>query len=99
MVIKEADLRDWSIAAWMWYNKATDKSPNVGRIQHQLAVLTRPNIGQQPFRHSNALVNVVQFQNERESIVFLLTRFLDGSEIAGQQPPLVETAFIIRTAI
>jgi hypothetical protein len=35
MAIKEADLRDrkvWSGVARMWYNKAANKSPNVGRI-------------------------------------------------------------------
>jgi hypothetical protein len=35
MAIEEADLRDrevWSGVARMWYNKAADKSPNVGRI-------------------------------------------------------------------
>ena len=46
MAIEEADLRDhevWSGVARMWYNKAADKSPNVGRIQHHLAMLARPN--------------------------------------------------------
>jgi hypothetical protein len=46
MATEEADLRDrevWSGVARMWYNKAADKSPNVGRIQHHLAVLARPN--------------------------------------------------------
>lgn len=50
MAIEEADLRDretWSNVARMWYNKAADKSPDVGRIQHHLAVLSRPNIVQQ----------------------------------------------------
>lgn len=50
MAIEEADLRDrevWMGVARMWYNKASDKSPNVGRIQHHLAVVSRPNIVQQ----------------------------------------------------
>lgn len=61
MAIEEADLHDrkiWSGAARMWYNKASDKSPNVGRIQHHLAVLSRPNVVQQvrdlPFRSIDA---------------------------------------------
>ena len=52
MAIKEADLRDrevWSGVARMWYNKTADKSSNVGRIQHYLAVLARPNIVEQLF--------------------------------------------------
>ena len=50
MVIGEADLRDreiWSVVARVWYSETADKSPNGGIIQHHLAVLTRPNIGQQ----------------------------------------------------
>ena len=40
MAIEEVDLRDrevWAGVARMWYEKAADKSPNVGRIQHHLA--------------------------------------------------------------
>src|SRR5271169_4614520 len=62
MAIEEADERDreiWSGVARMWYNKAADRSPNVGRIQHHLAVLARPNIVQQLFYYSKALVSVV----------------------------------------
>src|SRR5205814_7766801 len=58
MAIEEADLRDrkiWSGVARMWYNKAANKSPNVGRIQHHLAVFARPNIVQQQlFYYLNA---------------------------------------------
>src|SRR5271155_5003971 len=74
MAIEEADLRDhevWSGVARMWYNKAADKSPNVGRIQHHLAVLTRPNVIQQLFYYSKALVSLIPFQNARESIMLL----------------------------
>jgi len=66
MAIEEADPRDhetWAGVARMWYNKAADKSPTVGRILHRLAVLARPNIVQQPCYYSKALVNVSAFQN------------------------------------
>ena len=97
MAIEEADLRDreiWSGVARMWYNKAADKSPNVGRIQHHLAVLARPNIVQQLFYYSKALVSVVPFQSARESIMLLFNPFLEGSEIASQRYPLIETALV-----
>jgi hypothetical protein len=97
MAIEEADLRDrevWSGVARMWYNKAADKSPNVGRIQHHLAVLARPNIVQQLFYYSKALVSVIPFQNARESIMLLFNPFLEGSEIASQRYPLVESALV-----
>lgn len=93
----EADLLDrevWSGVARMWYNKAADKSPNVGRIQHHLAVLARPNIVQQLFYYSKALVSAIPFQNARESIMLLFNPFLQGSEIASQRWPLVESALV-----
>jgi hypothetical protein len=52
MAVEEADLRDrevWAGVARYWYNKAADKSSKMGRIQHHLAVLARPNILQQLF--------------------------------------------------
>jgi hypothetical protein len=97
MAIEEADLRDrevWSGVARMWYNEAADKSPNVGRIQHHLAVLARPNIVQQLFYYSKALVSVSPFQNARESIFLLFDPFLEGSGIASQRYPLVESALV-----
>ena len=97
MAIKEVDLRDrkiWSGVARMWYNKAADKSPNVGRIQYHLAVLARSNIMQQLFYYSKVLVSVVPFQSARESIMLLFNPFLEGSDIASQRYPLIETALV-----
>lgn len=97
MAIEEADLRDreiWSGVARTWYNKAADKSPNIGRIQHHLAVLARPNIVQQLFYYSKALVSVVPFYNARESIMLLFTPLLDNPEVATQKHPLVEVTFV-----
>jgi Est1 DNA/RNA binding domain len=93
----EANLLDrevWSGVARMWYNKAADKSPNVGRIQHHLAVLAGPNIVQQQFYYSKALVSVIPFQNARELIMLLFNPFLEGSEIASQRWPLVESPLV-----
>lgn len=97
IAIKEADLSDreiWSGVARMWYNKAADKSPNVGRIQHHLAVLARPNIVQQLFYYSKALASVVPFPNARESITLLFHSFLEASELASGRYPLVELGLI-----
>jgi hypothetical protein len=55
MVVEEVDLRDqeiWSGCANMWYEKAADKTLNVGQIQHHLAVLARPNTVRQLFYYS-----------------------------------------------
>jgi hypothetical protein len=97
MAIEEEDLREreiWSGVAWMWYNKAADKSPNVGRIQHHLAVLARPNIVQQLFYYSKALISVVPFQSARESVILLFNPFLMDSEIASRRYPLIDTTLV-----
>ena len=97
MAIEEADLRDrevWSGVARMWYNKAADKSPNVGRVQHHLAVLARPNIVLQLFYYSKSLVSVTPFQNARESVMLLFNPLLEESEIVSQRYPLVESTFV-----
>lgn len=102
MAIEEVDLRDrevWAGVARMWYDKAADKSPNVGRIQHHLAVLARPNIVQQLFYYSKSLVSVIPFPNARESVMLLFNPFLAPGEIASQRYPLVESAFVKAAAI
>jgi Est1 DNA/RNA binding domain len=102
MAIEEVDMRDrevWAGVARMWYDKAADKSPNVGRIQHHLAVLARPNIVQQLFYYSKALVSVNPFPNARESVMLLFNPFLTNGEIASQRYPLVESAFVKAAAI
>ena len=102
MAIEEIDLRDrevWAGVARMWYDKAADKSPNVGRIQHHLAVLARPNIVQQLFYYSKALVSVNPFPNAKESVMLLFYPFLADGEIASQRYPVVESAFVKAAAI
>jgi hypothetical protein len=87
MAIEESDMRDretWSNVARMWYNRAADKSPSVGRIQHHLAVLARPNVLRQLFYYSKALICIVPFLNARDSIMLLFSPFLE-SEAACQR--------------
>ena len=57
-------------------------------------MLARPNIVQQLFYYSKALVSVVPFQNAHESIMLLFNPFLEGSKIASQRYPLVESALV-----
>jgi Est1 DNA/RNA binding domain len=95
MAIKEIDLRDreiWAGIARMWYDKAADKSLNVGRIQHHLAVLARPNIVQQLFYYSKTLISAIPFPNARESVMLLFNPFLANGEIASQQYLLMESS-------
>jgi hypothetical protein len=55
MAVEELDLRDreiWAGVARYWYNKAADRNPDVGRIQHHLAVLARLDVVQQLFYYT-----------------------------------------------
>jgi hypothetical protein len=102
MAIEEADLRDrevWAGVSRMWYNQAADRSPNVGRIQHHLAVLARPNVVQQLFYYSKALVSLSPFQNARESIMLLFNQFLDSPKTASQRYPTVEASLVQAAAL
>ena len=97
MAIEDAGLRGrevWSGVARVWYNKAADKSPNVGRTQHHLAVLAWPNVMQQPFYYPKALVCVTPFRNTRESIMLPFNPLLEAAEIASRPYPLVESALV-----
>lgn len=97
MAIEETDMRDreiWSNVARTWYNEAADKSPDVGRIQHHLAVLARPNIVQQLFFYTKSLVSVVPFANARDSILLLFNPLLDKSDSVRDKYPLVESSLV-----
>ncbi|KAK5241547.1 hypothetical protein LTS06_012037, partial [Exophiala xenobiotica] len=97
MAIEEADIRDrenWSNVARMWYNRAADRSPTTGRIQHHLAVLARPNIVRQLFYYTKALISGVPFVNARDSIMLLFTPFLKKFEVTSQKYPKMETSLV-----
>ena len=97
MAIEDSDIKEreiWADVAKMWYHQAADRNPDVGRIQHHLAVLSRPNIVQQLFYYSKALVTQTPFQNARESIMLLFNQFLEPNETASLKYQLVEAAFV-----
>jgi hypothetical protein len=76
MATEGKDLRDleiWSSVARMWYVKAADISPTVGRIQHHLVVLARPKSTNQFFYYTKALVHITAFESAGENILLLLT--------------------------
>lgn len=85
MAIEEADMRDREIYTGMaryWYTKAADLNPDIGRVQHHLAVLARPNVLQQLFYYSKALISVQPFTNARDSILLLFGPLLDPAKAA-----------------
>jgi hypothetical protein len=96
MAVEELDLRDreiWAGVARYWYNKAADRNPDVGRIQHHLAVLARPDVVQQLFYYTKSLVSVHSFPSTRESIPSLFNPLLNAPK-AHHHYPLI-AAFVL----
>jgi Est1 DNA/RNA binding domain len=97
MATEDEDLRDrevWSGVARYWYNKAADKSPRIGRIQHHLAVLARPNALQQLFYYTRALTCIQPFLNARESILTLFSPILEDHDAVIHRCLPIDIAFI-----
>ena len=96
--IEEIDMHDseiWSGCTKMWYKKAADKSPTVGRIQYHLAALARPNIVEQLFYYSKAILSWLPFPDAKESVLLHFNPFLQEPGTVGQKHPTVEAAFIM----
>ena len=95
MAVEKSDPRNretWAGIARCWYLQLADKKPNVGRIQHHLAVLTRPDMLQQLFYYTKSLVSVHPFPSAGESIQFLFHPLLNGPKPDNQ--PVVASAFV-----
>ncbi len=97
MAIEEEDPRDrdvWSGVARFWYSKAADKTPNVGRLYHHLAILARPYTLQQLSHYTKSLTCVTPFESAKASIMTLFTPILNGKETAYHRSSSFETVFI-----
>lgn len=97
MAIEDEDLRDrevWSGVARFWYSKAADKSPNIGRLYHHLAILARPYTLQQLSYYTRSLTCVTPFESAKASIMMLFTPILNGTESAYHRASSFETVFI-----
>ncbi|KAL1975774.1 hypothetical protein VTN31DRAFT_4166 [Thermomyces dupontii] len=64
--------------------QAADKNPGVGRLQHHLAVLSRPNILQQLFYYSKSLVSVEPFRFVTAHGVLFTGGVIFGAHFRGQ---------------
>jgi hypothetical protein len=95
MAIEDDDIRDrevWTQVARQWYLKASDRSPETGRLYHHLAILARPNALQQLFFYLKALSVPQPFVAARESILTLFQPIVDGKQ--ARRLPVVITAYI-----
>ncbi|MCJ1405751.1 hypothetical protein MMC11_008981, partial [Xylographa trunciseda] len=97
MAIEDDDIRDrevWSGVARFWYGKAADKSPNVGRLYHHLAILARPYTLQQLSLYTRSLTCIVPFESAKGSIMTLFNPILEGRESAYHRTSSMETVLI-----
>ncbi|CAI7673129.1 unnamed protein product [Penicillium viridicatum] len=58
MAIERQDRKHWARISRYWYQKAADRNPNIGRIQHSLAVLSHSDVLQKLFYFTKAFVSV-----------------------------------------
>jgi hypothetical protein len=70
--------RNWS-GTQTWFDGTTKENPGVGRIQHHPAVSARPNIVQQLFYYSMALVSVLAGFSIMWNSQLVLISFSDSS--------------------
>ncbi len=97
MAIEEHDVQDreiWGGAARVWYSKAADKRPEIGRLYHHLAILARPNSLQQLSFYSRSLACLVPFASARSSIMTLFQPMLEGKVSSQHRLRAFEVAFI-----
>lgn len=97
MAIEDDEPKDrevWSNVARFWYNKAADKSPNVGRLYHHLAILARPYTLEQLSLYTRSLTCVTPFESAKGSIMTLFNPILGGKESATRRSSSFETIFI-----
>ena len=93
MAIEDVDMREreiWRNVSKNWYTKASDISPETGRLYHHLAILARPNALQQLYLYGKSLCVPSPFSSTKDSIMTLF------DPIIKAKPHLdsVETAFV-----
>ena len=97
MAIEDDEPKDrevWGNVARLWYEKAADKSPNVGRLYYRLAILARPYTLEQLSLYTRSLTCITPFESARESIMTLFNPILSDKESATQRSSSLETVFI-----
>jgi hypothetical protein len=97
MAIEDEDIRDrenWANVSRFWYTKAADRSPDVGRLYHHLAILARPNALQQLSLYARSLISVQIFNSARESILTLFNPFTVRSDTSPSHVSQLDTCFV-----
>ncbi len=97
MAIEDDEPKDrevWRDIARFWYNKASDKSPQVGRLYHHLAILARSYTLEQLSLYTRSLTCVTPFESAKGSIMTLFNPILHGKDTIQRQSSSLETVFI-----
>ena len=96
MAIEDYEPKDrevWSNVAKFWYNKASDKSPQIGRLYHHLAILARPFTLEQLSLYTRSLTCIIPFESARGSVMTLFNPVLHN-ESSQHRPSSLETLLI-----
>lgn len=102
MAIEDDEPKDrevWSNVAKFWYNKASDNTPNVGRLYHHLAILARPYSLEQLSLYTRSLTCVIPFESAKGSIMTLFNPVLHNKDTIQRRPFPLETLLIRAHAI
>ena len=97
MAIEDDEPRDrevWSNVAKFWYNKASDKTPRIGRLYHHLAILARPYTLEQLSLYTRSLTCAIPFESAKGSIMTLFNPILQNKDTIQRRPFSLETLFI-----
>ena len=102
MAIEDDEPKDrevWNNVARFWYNKASDKTPDVGRLYHHLAILAPPYTLEQLSLYTKSLTCVIPFESAKGSIMTLFNPILSNKPSAQTRPFSFEVMFIRAHAI
>ena len=102
MAIEDDEAKDnenWSNVARFWYDKASDKSPNVGRLYHHLAILARPFTLEQLSLYTRSLTCVTPFESAKGSIMTHFNPIINSRESTVHWSSSLEATFMQAYAI
>ncbi len=89
----------WSNVSRFWYNKASDKSPYIGRLYHHLAILARPYTWEQLSLYARSLTCITPFEKARDSVMTLFNPIVQGRDTTRHRQSSLEILFIRAHAI
>ena len=102
MAIEDDEPKDrevWSNVARFRYNKAANKSPNIGRLYHHLTILTPPFTLEQLSLYTRSLTHVTPFESVKGSIITLFNPIVNSRESTVRWSSSLEATFIRAHAI